>query len=617
MLGHGPAVISAVIEHLKREDIELLLANRGIPSLGSKQELTERLQAALTDEICEWEWETGDVPNFHAEIIGAGSTLVTHNNCIYAFGGMDEERTEHMFMWKWDLSTDEGFLPVAYRGQVPNKLASGHYAVVHEDELWVFPGPRNHNMRKVYCLDLLRYRWVERSVIGEPAADAHSRRNLDCFMLDDHRMGVFGGPLMDKLHIFTFASRTWSKKMLTGGLPSWTFGHATLHNRALWAFGTLARASEEGPLEVWQLDIASLRWKRVVCGGHIPYYRIHSSAAVVGDKWIVHGGRRPGKFNVSNNTHVFDFETCRWSVLMAEGMSPIAREWQTAIGLQDCMVVVGGRIEIPEYEPIPISCDTMATAVEILWYRAPPNKQQPTGNAVLLSSVRDMFNSPHLSDITLVVEGRRVPAHRHVLATHSPVFEAMFQQCLDGSKMREVETHQVHISDLRYDTVMLLLRYMYGCLQDFPRHHTEVIELFRASDKYDVRGLVKECVQVFRKITRADHLAPLLQVADEHDSEELRSVCMDIASTCLPDMVVAPSFQQLMHTNPGLGCSFIREVSLKLNCPSQPPAESEPASPSQKTASEAFRERVKSAPASPYPFAGYQDDSGSPRRLSV
>jgi hypothetical protein len=44
------------------------------------------------------------------------------------------------------------------RGVVPTKLQAGHYAAVHGDELWVFPGPRNHNMRRVFCLDMLRYR---------------------------------------------------------------------------------------------------------------------------------------------------------------------------------------------------------------------------------------------------------------------------------------------------------------------------------------------------------------------------------------------------------------------------------------------------------------------------
>lgn len=65
MAVNGPQMIGAVLEHLRPEDVELLLANRGLPSVGAKEEVAERLQNALQAEICEWEWETGDVPEFH------------------------------------------------------------------------------------------------------------------------------------------------------------------------------------------------------------------------------------------------------------------------------------------------------------------------------------------------------------------------------------------------------------------------------------------------------------------------------------------------------------------------------------------------------------------------
>ena len=44
-------------------------------------------------------------------------------------------------------------------------------------------------------------------------------------------------------------------------------------------------------------------------------------------------------------------------------------------------------------------------------------------------------------------------------------------------------------------------------------HNLQVLELFKAADKYDVPGLVKECVQIFKKITHAADVAPLLQVS--------------------------------------------------------------------------------------------------------
>lgn len=66
--------------------------------------------------------------------------------------------------------------------------------------------------------------------------------------------------------------------------------------------------------QVRELDLATLRWRKVETKGIAPPYRIHCSAGVVGDKWIIHGGRRPGKFNVTNQTFVFDFSCNRCGI---------------------------------------------------------------------------------------------------------------------------------------------------------------------------------------------------------------------------------------------------------------------------------------------------------------
>jgi hypothetical protein len=63
---NGPEAVNALVEHLLPSDLEILLANRGLPSVGTPKELTERLQEALNKAICAFEWEKGEVPNYHA-----------------------------------------------------------------------------------------------------------------------------------------------------------------------------------------------------------------------------------------------------------------------------------------------------------------------------------------------------------------------------------------------------------------------------------------------------------------------------------------------------------------------------------------------------------------------
>ncbi len=46
MAVQGTTCITAVLEHLKPEDVQILLANRGLPSVGTREELTESLQVS-------------------------------------------------------------------------------------------------------------------------------------------------------------------------------------------------------------------------------------------------------------------------------------------------------------------------------------------------------------------------------------------------------------------------------------------------------------------------------------------------------------------------------------------------------------------------------------------
>lgn len=47
-----------------------------------------------------------------------------------------------------------------------------------------------------------------------------------------------------------------------------------------------------------------------------------------------------------------------------------------------------------------------------------------------LQGTAELFNNPHLSDVTLVVEDRQIPGHRHVLATHSHMFDRMWNHSM-------------------------------------------------------------------------------------------------------------------------------------------------------------------------------------------
>lgn len=92
----------------------------------------------------------------------------------------------------------------------------------------------------------------------------------------------------------------------------------------------------------------------------------------------------------------------------------------------------------------------------------------------------------------------------------------------------------------------LCLEYMYGNLQGELDDHDCVAALFRVADKYDISGLVGECVQVFNDITTKHDIPQLLLLSEEHRQPELREVCVHVSLRHINDYMVTPGFKDLL-----------------------------------------------------------------------
>jgi BTB/POZ domain len=86
-------------------------------------------------------------------------------------------------------------------------------------------------------------------------------------------------------------------------------------------------------------------------------------------------------------------------------------------------------------------------AVHDLSFDIPP----PT----IISDFRSMVNNETFSDVTFIVEGRSVYAHKLML-TRCSYFEALFL-----GQMREAHMDTIRIEQVRYDIFLLVLEYLY------------------------------------------------------------------------------------------------------------------------------------------------------------
>ena len=87
-----------------------------------------------------------------------------------------------------------------------------------------------------------------------------------------------------------------------------------------------------------------------------------------------------------------------------------------------------------------------------------------------------LLESGKHSDVVLVVDGTKFPAHKNLLCAQSPVFAAMF----DHDNTKEAQEGKVEIVDVPKDVFQMLLNYIYsGTISDF----IQTAELLIAADK--------------------------------------------------------------------------------------------------------------------------------------
>ena len=152
--------------------------------------------------------------------------------------------------------------------------------------------------------------------------------------------------------------------------------------------------------------------------------------------------------------------------------------------------------------------------------RAAPGTMVPI-SAGFLHDMKEMVNDEEYSDVTFVVEGRPVYALRAVLAKRCEHFAAMFR-----SGMRECEDGaQIPIPNMSYAVFLMILEYLYTDSVKVELEHA--VELYIASDLYQLGPLRDMCCVVVRRSIGAENAAYLLQSAHEAHCHVMKDIAME------------------------------------------------------------------------------------------
>merc|ERR1711988_348631 len=126
----------------------------------------------------------------------------------------------------------------------------------------------------------------------------------------------------------------------------------------------------------------------------------------------------------------------------------------------------------------------------------------------LISDLRNSLNDQTWSDVTFIVEGKPVYAHK-VLCMRCSYFRSMF----DG-QMREAQQKTITISGMSHRVFLGLLEYLYT--DEVEIGLDVAMDLFVAADQFGVERLKKLCEKKILVSINIDSVATILQAANMH-----------------------------------------------------------------------------------------------------
>uniref|UniRef100_UPI00358F767E ankyrin repeat and BTB/POZ domain-containing protein 2-like n=1 Tax=Myxine glutinosa TaxID=7769 RepID=UPI00358F767E len=173
--------------------------------------------------------------------------------------------------------------------------------------------------------------------------------------------------------------------------------------------------------------------------------------------------------------------------------------------------------------------------------RSKPTTERTAARGRLHAS---FVNSPNLSDVIFLVQGRPFHAHRVLLASSSPRFRAMLANADHDHAIRSVE-----IPDMSYRTFQTMMEELYrGDTEEalkIPDH--ELMELLTAAKHYELASLYHRFQEDCSRRLNASTCVSVYHFAKDIEAEFLVECCESFFLHHLPELITSSQFLELFH----------------------------------------------------------------------
>ena len=151
---------------------------------------------------------------------------------------------------------------------------------------------------------------------------------------------------------------------------------------------------------------------------------------------------------------------------------------------------------------------------------------EPPSPQLYASRLRHFYNDEEFSDVTFLVEGRKVFGHKLVLSTVSDCFRAMF---MTGFRESGSEKAEIEIPNCSYSSFVTMMEYIYSGrrpnIDVFRDGMDRAIELLEVADQYLLHNLKQIIEGILQPAVNGETYTLLREIAQKTNAGQLESYC--------------------------------------------------------------------------------------------
>uniref|UniRef100_A0A6V7IYR0 BTB domain-containing protein n=1 Tax=Bracon brevicornis TaxID=1563983 RepID=A0A6V7IYR0_9HYME len=159
---------------------------------------------------------------------------------------------------------------------------------------------------------------------------------------------------------------------------------------------------------------------------------------------------------------------------------------------------------------------------DITWLGGTHHNDKICRDPGLLSISDVAFDNSRDPDFHIIVDGRRLAAHKLILSTHSEVLAAMFK-----TPMKESNENEMTIKDIEYSTMETLLKIIYTGVTDDLDNIEMALKILEVSEIYQMEAIKSLCQVKLQLNIADDNVVRLLKAADKNRASNLCNTCLE------------------------------------------------------------------------------------------